>query len=37
VGATAAAAAAAYLIGGSVAGGRGAVGRPALRMLAIGC
>jgi hypothetical protein len=35
-GATAAAAAAEYRIGGRVAGGRGA-GRPALRILAIGC
>lgn len=38
VGATAAAAAAAYRIGGKVAGaGRGAGTRPALRILAIGC
>ena len=36
-GATATAAAAAYLNGGSVAWGREAGGKPALRILAIGC
>lgn len=37
MGVTAAAAAAAYLIGGRIVGGREAGCRPALRILAIGC